>query len=469
MEITEITENTENETSFELQLNSVTDKLVNVTLCETFDDASQDWEKVLDTIKERKAKRLGCDVDTLKSECQKRHGMDDSCFHASLEKLKINNFIKQIERKGKTTFSLLSVNVPAFETSCSEIRQNVDPVEGNTLLADFIVIDFKRYATECIGKLDQKIEMYQSTSEIKDVVIKILRKKLKYAQENLKTALEQNSLLTKTLKNSQTTRDIVHISDPPEKITLNKLIEDIPIDNSILNDTLTTRNDPLKDLSEKDQLKEIRSRNHNRFLSTKKTTQKNEITQNMTSHESLKDAKNVQQSQQKKNVNSRNQVFVCGDSLLNNIVGNGISSKKVKSIVRNFPGADSEDMIDYLKPILVKKKPQYLILHVGTNDVTSGCNTAENLENIQKMITDLSPDTELIISKLIIRDDKPGMSDKVASVNRILENFAEKYNLFLINNDNISRKMLSKKKIHLNGSGISQFAQNLKNFINRNC
>lgn len=149
----------------------------------------------------------------------------------------------------------------------------------------------------------------------------------------------------------------------------------------------------------------------------------------------------------------------------NNIEGNGVSTKSVKSIVRSFPGADSTDMIDYLKPLLNKKKPKYLILHVGTNDITSGCDTVKNLEKIREMINQITPETELIISNVITRDDKQGIQSEVNGINSVLHDFCEKYNLYLVNHDNITRKMLSKKKLHLNGTGISRFAQNLKEFI----
>ena len=49
----------------------------------------------------------------------------------------------------------------------------------------------------------------------------------------------------------------------------------------------------------------------------------------------------------------RKQLIVCGDSLLNNIEDNGLSNKKVKCIVRNYPRADSKDT-SYLRPILIK-------------------------------------------------------------------------------------------------------------------
>ena len=370
----------------------------------------------------------------------------------------------------------------------AEDRQNIE----NTL-TDFV--DFKRYVTDSLGMLDRKIEKYQSSFEIKDLVIKLLREELKTAQENLKFALEQNSFLSKQLSQKESyTKDTVCFSEMPEVseniATLDEVIDDIPFDKSFI----STHNDPLKDMKEKDQLSQIRSRNHKLFLSKKSekiatlhtktydiknqnnTNQKKmSIVGGFLSKNTTKDlkdsihSKNVQTSQTSQENSRRKDLIVCGDSMLNNVEGNGVSTKSIKSIVRSFPGADSTDMIDYLKPLLKKKKPKYLILHVGTNDLTSGCDTVKNLEKIREMIQQITPETELIISKVIIREDKKEIQSKVNGINQLLHDFCEKYNLYVVSHDNITRKMLSKKKLHLNGTGISRFAQNLKEFITENC
>lgn len=45
-------------------------------------------------------------------------------------------------------------------------------------------------------------------------------------------------------------------------------------------------------------------------------------------------------------------------------------SKNHRVKVNAFPGTTIEDMADYIKPIL-RKKPEELVLHVGTNDLTT--------------------------------------------------------------------------------------------------
>ena len=46
-----------------------------------------------------------------------------------------------------------------------------------------------------------------------------------------------------------------------------------------------------------------------------------------------------------------------------------LSSKKKNVEVITHPGSTTEDILDYIKPV-VRKKPDTLIFHTGTNDLT---------------------------------------------------------------------------------------------------
>ena len=78
-------------------------------------------------------------------------------------------------------------------------------------------------------------------------------------------------------------------------------------------------------------------------------------------------------------------------------------------------------MEDFIKPIL-RKDPENIIIHVGTNDVNSKEPrlTAEGIVNLALHIEGDAPNTNMAISGLVCRvDDKQG---KVSSVNKILKN-----------------------------------------------
>lgn len=271
--------------SFETELNSVTDKLVNVTIGDMIDSSSNDWQDVLLLIKEKKMKRQSCDIETLEKECIERYHMDHTFFAAAISKLIDMKCIKQILWRGKVTFSLLSPEVAPFE---------VPPEAQFHPSSDFI--DFKKYVTDSLGMLNLKIEKYQSSLEIKDVVIKLLREELKSTQETLKSVLVQNSELLKRFSPSKkltTHSEIIH-----EKNVLSEIIEDIPFDESVITN-LNTYNDPLKDLTIREQLSKIRTKKHDAFITHTTENRENLKAKN---HSVIKSSKEItQKSSSQKN------------------------------------------------------------------------------------------------------------------------------------------------------------------------
>ena len=63
-------------------------------------------------------------------------------------------------------------------------------------------------------------------------------------------------------------------------------------------------------------------------------------------------------------------------------------SKKKNVKVRSFPGAIINDMTDFVTPI-IRKKPESVILHVGTSDLKSNSEAqiADNIIDLANNIT----------------------------------------------------------------------------------
>ena len=232
------------DTSFEKELNSVTDKLVDITIGEAIDLSRNHWKEVLLIIKERKDKKQTCDIETLRRHCQERYEeMDDLSFNTAIHKLIDMNCIKELTRSGKTTFSLLSPDAPAFEPS--QLRPGDD------------FLEFKKYVTDTFGILNRKLEKFESSLEIKDVVIKLLREELKNTQETLKSVLQQNSELVKCVSKPTALSNISSQNGTDKSAhqkEINEIINDIPLDNSLL----SSYNDPLQNMNLNDQLSQVR-------------------------------------------------------------------------------------------------------------------------------------------------------------------------------------------------------------------
>ena len=76
-------------------------------------------------------------------------------------------------------------------------------------------------------------------------------------------------------------------------------------------------------------------------------------------------------------------------------------------------------MIDYIKPEL-RHKPDIVILHCGTNDITSDVNTVKKMKKLVKEIEENDGSTDIVISGLIKRfnhnaiDDNERINEKLS-------------------------------------------------------
>ena len=59
-----------------------------------------------------------------------------------------------------------------------------------------------------------------------------------------------------------------------------------------------------------------------------------------------------------------------GDSILYRIDQHSLPNESFKVRVQNHPAATAEDICGYLKPE-IRKEPDVVIIHAGTNDLTS--------------------------------------------------------------------------------------------------
>ena len=104
----------------------------------------------------------------------------------------------------------------------------------------------------------------------------------------------------------------------------------------------------------------------------------------------------------------------------------GIEEKRIcgnRSVkVRIFPGATTDDMYDYLKPLL-KKNLDNIILHVGTNNSVN--ETSRDILNemlsLKNFIEKLCPTCQVIVSNSIYRSDNKKASLTVKNVNDHLD------------------------------------------------
>ena len=149
--------------------------------------------------------------------------------------------------------------------------------------------------------------------------------------------------------------------------------------------------------------------------------------------------------------------LVTGDSVLGHIDGTRMS-RKFKVKVRPFPGAKTEEMFHCLVPLL-EKMPDYVILHVGTNDAIDheASDIVKKILEVKEFIKLTIPNCKVIISRPIKRHDNDNTS---RVIEKAISQF-QKLTIDMIGNENIEKKQLRKRGLHLNGFGLKKFAQNL--------
>ena len=148
--------------------------------------------------------------------------------------------------------------------------------------------------------------------------------------------------------------------------------------------------------------------------------------------------------------------------MLKNITGSGLSKDHTVKI-RPHPGATTIDMIDYIKPEL-RHKPDIVILHCGTNDITNDVNTVKKIKKLVKEIEENDGSTDIVISGLIKRFDCNAIYD-IERINEKLERWCIGKGFTFIDNNNINEPCLNRGKLHLNRRGSSYLANNFKKFI----
>lgn len=189
------------------------------------------------------------------------------------------------------------------------------------------------------------------------------------------------------------------------------------------------------------QLNEVRSLKHNEYLTLNKCKKPNSTSFPW----------------------PKNTVLIASDSIFNNIEEHRLSNKlNVK--VRCFSGATVDDMFDYILPLL-RKKPDHIILHVGTNNATSS--TPEEImvkiENLVMYIKQFLPAVNITISSPTIRADNGKANLTVINLTSLIRNSS----LDMLDNSNIHCEHLGKKGLHLNGQGTGRLAINTINLIRK--
>lgn len=125
-------------------------------------------------------------------------------------------------------------------------------------------------------------------------------------------------------------------------------------------------------------------------------------------------------------------------------------------------------MQDYLKPLL-RREPQQIILHVGTNDIKSDKSPDSLVQGIVNLVTQVhntSPHTKVAISALTIRKDSNLIQSKIKETNKLLLAFCNANKVNFISHDTIDLDCLNRGGLHLNRRGSTVMKCDFNNYLN---
>ena len=150
------------------------------------------------------------------------------------------------------------------------------------------------------------------------------------------------------------------------------------------------------------------------------------------------------------NSNISKKVMVIGDSIVKYLRSDELSSSDKSISIMKHPGCSSEDMVDYVKPV-ARKKPDTLIIHVGTNDLSKGVNTMKKVRKCVKVIRELdnTKNIQIGFSSIIQRTNKD-FSNEIKGTNIKLKNDCLDKGFISVDHDNINESCLKNSKLHLN-------------------
>ena len=138
-------------------------------------------------------------------------------------------------------------------------------------------------------------------------------------------------------------------------------------------------------------------------------------------------------------------------------MGNSEKTKtRMEHFCENLAGATTQCMADYIKPS-IRAKPNHFILHFGTSDLNSNRPPDEIAKTIIDLASELkSEKSNVSISSIMMRADKPEFNEKGSEVNHHLKEMCNRKNFFLTDHSKkIKASHLNSSKLHLNRKGAN--------------
>ena len=300
-----------------------------------------------------------------------------------------------------------------------------------------------------------KEEVYDLRNEIsslKSMLNKLISNRTETDNQITTDTLNNNILETKIVflekENSLLRSEIKNKQDTIQNLLKNNTTLVESINTSLILPT-HNKSDPIKSVHH--------GKGKNDLNSSKKTETSETIA---SSNAKMRDP----QEKENRTKKSGRHVCIIGDSMVKHITGPGIS-KNDQVQVKAHPGATAEDIIDYIKPT-IRQKPDIIIIHSGTNNLTKDVNTMSRVRKVVAAVKEIDTEGNIKLGfyGIVARVDINKEEDIVITNDR-LEKYCKGNEFFFIKNSNIDVSCLNKSKLHLNRKGAHYLANNFRKHI----
>ena len=122
--------------------------------------------------------------------------------------------------------------------------------------------------------------------------------------------------------------------------------------------------------------------------------------------------------------------------------------------MKSFSGATIEDV--YARPSL-RRKPDLIILHCGTNNLRETKPANEIADDVIKLATEIKSDENNVMVNGLTTDN---LQEKSQKVNDILKIKSAQLGIYFIDNSNFKQHHFNPKGIYLNFNGSEALARN---------
>ena len=167
--------------------------------------------------------------------------------------------------------------------------------------------------------------------------------------------------------------------------------------------------------------------------------------------------------------------YIIGDSHLKRIRKDKFKecTPKARVYVKSFGSANTSQLDYYVVPLLLDAKPDNVVIHIGSNDITKFNYNNVNAEELAHRIINIGlKSTYYEVSNVavssILKRSSFNINQVICQVNNILKRLCRINDFSYICNDLVNENYLWKDGLHLTNEGSSLLLNNFINYLNGN-